>query len=335
MSSALLFTSEPYRELGAAVCRLRGFEPGEVAREIFPDGELFQRILTPLAGRDVVLIAGTVSDEQTCRLFDLATGLVESGASRLTLVIPYFGYSTMDRAGRPGEVVTAKTRASLLSAIPPARGGTRIAILDPHSEGLPYYFRPGLGAAAIGVEPLVAEVARRLGGSDFVLASADAGRAKWVQRLADELNVRAAFAHKRRLGPERTEVVALLADVRGRQVVICDDMIRSGSTLLGAARAYREAGAAGVSAFATHGVFPGDALDRLGASGLLDRLVTTDSHPRAVALAGGFLEIESVAPLLASALRPDHLRFERRMLRISQTPNASENRKPSVKSQLR
>ncbi len=300
--AALAFSTEAYAGLRDAVCREAGLEAGQVEVRAFPDGERYQRLDASVRERDVVLLAGTISDAETAAIFDLASGLVEWGARRLTLVLPYFGYSTMDRADRAGEIVTAKTRASLLSAIPRAAGGNRVAILEPHSEGIPYYFAPGLGATEIPTGGLVARVARRIAGDDFILASADAGRAKWVQGVARGLGVAAAFAHKRRLGPERTEIVALLADVRGRHVIIYDDMVRSGATLLGAARAYRDAGAARVSAIVTHGVFPGDSLARLEESRLLDRLVATDSHPRAGTLAGGFLAIESVAPLLAEFL---------------------------------
>ena len=191
----------------------------------------------------------------------------------------------------------------LFSAVPRAACGNRVAILDPHFDGLPHYFAPGMCAMEISAAPLVERIARRLGGDDFVLASADAGRAKWVERLARRLGVPAAFAHKRRLGPDRTEVLAILADVRSKHVVLYDDMIRSGTTMLGAARAYREAGASRISAITTHGVFPADSLARLQASGLFDHLVATDSHPRATALAGDFLTVESVTELLTAFLR--------------------------------
>ena len=297
-----IYSTESYAGLRDAVCFFGRFEPGRIETQVFPDGERYQRILTPPEGHEAVLLAGATSDEETAQIFDLATGLVENGAARLILLLPYFAYSTMDRAGEPGEIVTAKTRASLFSAIPRAARGNRVLVLDPHSDGLPHYFAPGLGATAIGIESLVERIARRVGNHGFVLASADAGRAKWVQRIARHMDVPAAFVHKRRLGPDRTEVVALVADVRGKTVVICDDMIRTGASMLGAAQAYRDAGAARVFAIATHGVLPGDALARLEFSGLIEQLFTTDSHPRATALAGRFLRIESVAALLTESL---------------------------------
>ena len=97
-------------------------------------------------------------------------------------------------------------------------------------------------------------------------------------------------------------MTAVSAQVSGKRVVIYDDLIRSGGSLLAAARAYREAGAASIAAVATHGVLPGDALQRIRGSGLIEKLVITDSHPRAAAVRGDFVEVVSVAPVLAAAL---------------------------------
>jgi ribose-phosphate pyrophosphokinase len=152
-------------------------------------------------------------------------------------------------------------------------------------------------------KPLITAAARRLGGSDFVLACTDAGRAQWVESLANDLNVDAAFVYKRR-HDDATTVTGISAHVAGKRVVIYDDMIRTGGSLLAAAGAYREAGAAAIDAIATHGLFPGDSLARLALSGLFGRIVVTDSHPRAVALGAqqSFLEVESTAPLLTEHL---------------------------------
>src|SRR5262249_23702087 len=133
----------------------------------------------------------------------------------------------------------------------------------------------------------IREIAERAQ-NGFVLGSTDAGRAKWVESLANELGVSAGFVFKRRVSGEETEVRALSADVNGRDVVIYDDMIRTGSSLLNAAEAYRGAGAARVFVVATHGLFPGGALVRLESSGLIERIICTDTHPRALELRSHF-----------------------------------------------
>ena len=195
----VLFSTRAYGYMEAAVAAQGGFERGAISRTEFPDGEHYRRIETSVNNRHVALIGGTVSDEATLEAFDLACALVMEGALSLTLVMPYYGYSTMERAVRPGEVVTAKTRALLLSAIPRASEGDRIVMLDLHSEGLPYYFEGSIRPVHLYGKALVKAAARELAGDDFVLACTDAGRAKWVESLANDLGVRPAFVFKLRL----------------------------------------------------------------------------------------------------------------------------------------
>nr|MBA3538359.1 ribose-phosphate pyrophosphokinase [Deltaproteobacteria bacterium] len=139
----------------------------------------------------------------------------------------------------------------------------------------------------------------------------DAGRAKWVESLANDLGVGAAFVYKRRLEGDSTEVTGVSAQVAGKRVVIYDDMIRTGGSLINAAKAYRDAGAIAIDAIATHGLFPGDSLATIQATGLFGKIVVTDSHPSAVALAergsrDGFLEVSSTAALLVEHLISNH-----------------------------
>jgi len=176
-----------------------------------------------------------------------------------------------------------------------------VFLLDLHVEAIAHYFEGGIRPVHIQGAPLVIAAARRLGGADFVLACTDAGRAKWVESLANDLGVAVAFVYKRR-HDDATEVTGVSAQVAGKRVVIYDDMIRTGGSLVSAARAYRDAGAVAIDAIATHGVFPADSLARIADSGLLGRIVVTDSHPRAVALQSEFLEVDSTATLLVEHL---------------------------------
>ena len=306
MSRPLVFATPEYAYLQAELCRAAAaLEPGAIDTFAFPDGERYLRLVTPVAGRDVVIVGGTIDDPATLTLFDLACGAVHYGARRLTLVVPYYGHATMERATRPGEVVTAKTRAALFSAVPPASYGNRVVLLDLHAEGIPHYFEAGLVATHVYAKPVIRDMILDIaGGREFVLACTDAGRAKWVESLANDLGVTAAFVFKRRHDGEHTEVTAIDAQVAGKPVILYDDMIRTGGSLVGAARAYQRAGAASLAAVATHGIFPGDALERLHATGLFSAIACTDSHPRARALAraadpaAGGLRLASIAPLI-------------------------------------
>jgi ribose-phosphate pyrophosphokinase len=178
--------------------------------------------------------------------------------------------------------------------------GSRVLLLDLHSEGIPFYFEGALRPVHLYAQAVMLEAIRGLGAE--AVGCTDAGRAKWVERFANELGVPAAFVFKRRQG-NAVEVTAVSAQVKDRRVVIYDDLIRSGSSLINAARAYRDAGARSVAAVATHGVFPGDALQRIAQSGLVEKLIVTDSHPRAAALAGPYLQVLTIAPILAGYLK--------------------------------
>lgn len=303
MAQPLLFSIRGYESLTDGVARIGGWERGQVSVKLFPDGERYQRVLSDSRGRHVVLIGGTVSDSSTLELFDLANELANEARS-LTLVIPFYGYSTMERSIRPGEVVTAKTRARLLSAIPPADLGNHLVFVDLHAAGIPHYLEGACRHTHLYAKEIIKEMCGDLAGDDFVLASTDSGRAHWVESLANEMGVGMSFVFKQRLDGAQTRVKAVQALVDGRRVVIYDDMIRTGGSLLHAAEAYLECGARDVQAVATHGLFPADSLDRIRASGLIRRLAVTDTHPRALELAcDDFLQVTSVAPLLAEHLQ--------------------------------
>lgn len=307
-SHPLLFVSASYAELGDRLVACGDLELGEIERKQFPDGEQYRRLATAIRGRDVVLLGGTVTDHDTLELYDLACALVYYGARRLTILMPFFGYSTMERATRPGEVVAAKVRARLFSSVPQAAMGNRIFLVDLHVEGITHYFEGSMRPVHVSARGMIAKIAQDMGGDDFVLACTDAGRAKWVESMANDLGITAAFAYKRRLDGSNTEVIGVSAHVKGKKVVIYDDMIRTGSSLMGAARAYRDAGAIDVSALTTHGVFPEAALDALQKSGLFSRIATTDSHPCARELACDFLEIHTIAELLWMAMKNEGTR---------------------------
>jgi len=303
MKPGLIFSTSEYEPLARELAEGAGLESGVIERSVFPDGERYLRVATDVNDRDVVLAGGTISNDATLELYDLGSTIVNNGAATLTLIVPWFGYSTMERASRQGEAVIAKTRARLFSSLPPSKLGNQIVLLDLHSEGIPYYFEGALHPVHLYAKPLIEDLARELGGANFVLGSTDAGRAKWVESLANDLGVPAAFVYKRRRGPTETEVTAVSTRLQGETVVIYDDMIRTGGSLINAARAYREAGAGAVAAVTTHGVFANGALQRLRESGLFTAIASTDSHPNARRLVSEGLIVRSVAPLFLSCLR--------------------------------
>ncbi len=274
---------------------MHDLEAGEVKVVYFPDGERYQRLITEVFGRDVVLLGGTISDNDTLEFYDLACAIEKQGAASLTMLIPYFGYSTMERAVNKGDVVTAKTRARLLSSIPNTGKGNHIFLLDLHTEGLPHYFEGDIKPTHFYAKDLVIEACREFGGNDFTLACTDAGRAKWVESLANDMGVQPAFVFKKRLSGDSTSITGINADVEGKIVVIYDDMIRTGGSLMNAAKAYKHAGASDVYAVTTHGLFTNGALQKIKDSGLFRQLACTDSHYNVSLLQDDFLVVKSVA----------------------------------------
>lgn len=297
--SPLIFSTRSYRYLLDRMMAHHPLEVGEVEVKTFPDGERYQRIVTQVSERNVILVAGTYTDADTLEMYDLACSIVKHGASELTIIVPYFAYSTMERSIKPGEVVTAKTRARLFSAIPMASKSNRLVLMDLHAAGIAYYFEGSIVPQQLYAKKVILETCRRWGGDNFILASTDAGRAKWVESLANDLGVEAAFVFKRRIDGATTEFRAMSAHVEGAKVIIYDDMIRTGGSLISAAKAYKDAGASSISAIATHGILPPGALDRLLDTGLFDQIAVTDTHPGTQTIDHPKVEVLSVSGILS------------------------------------
>src|SRR5262249_45883681 len=213
-----------------------------VERQQFPDGESYLRLDVAnrfdLLGRHVILVGATDSGASIDEVYRLGCAASKHGARSLILVIPYFGYSTMERGVRPGEVVSAKTVARQLSAIPHAALSNWVLLMDLHSAGIVHYFEGDVVALELYAEPTIVTAIARLGARHLCLASTDMGRAKWVQSFANRLDAPLALIHKKRLSGSQTQVSVVVGDVAGKDVVIYDDKIRTGGSLLQAAEAY-------------------------------------------------------------------------------------------------
>lgn len=280
------------------------YEEGRVERKVFPDRERYQRILNKIIDdRHIIIIGGAIDDSSTLEIFELACALSKYGAKSLKIICPYFGHSTMERKEKKWEVVTAKTRTRLFSCIPPAKNGNQIFLLDIHSEQMTHYFGDFIRPENITTDSIIIETCREIAGNNFVLASPDAGRAKKIEKLADKMGVEAAFVFKRRLSGSSTRATSINADVRDRNVIIYDDMIRGGSTVLKAAEAYREAGASEVYFITTHGLFVNGGYNILKESGLFKKIICTDSHPNALQHTESGLIVKTIAPLIVKALK--------------------------------
>ncbi|MCK5604670.1 ribose-phosphate pyrophosphokinase [Candidatus Pacearchaeota archaeon] len=300
-----VFSTPQYRELAEEVASKLDCPMGGIEVKDFADGEIYHRIGNPrhLKDQDVILIGGTTDDTEIMNMYHLASALVHCQIKKLHLVLPYFGYSTMERAVKEGEVVKAKNIARMFSGLPQATRGNFIYMIDLHTEGIPFYFEGQSHVVHLYAKEAVRTMLCEIGKpEELVLASTDAGRAKWVESLANEFDMQAAFVLKRR-DDKGTEVTAINADVKGKTVVIYDDMIRSGGSIINAAKAYLEAGADKVYATCTHGIYCDDANAKLRLSGVIEGVFATNTHSEAFQSVDGFFRLVSVGDLIAKGLK--------------------------------
>ncbi len=280
-------------ELGLSLC------PAEVSR--FPDSELHIQIKESVRAKDVYVVQGTGPpvDPNLVELIFLADACRRAGASRVTAVVPYFGYARQDRRARGREALAARVVCDLLAAV----RVERMIALDLHTAAIE-------GFASFPVEhlsavPNLAEFLAEIVGPDDVIVAPDLGAVKLAERYSKILGLPVAFVHKTRLGPEEVKATALVGDVRGRRPIIVDDMITTGATVEAAVRAVTQAGArAGPIVVASHGLFVGSCRRRLAAASV-GRVVASDSLPVEDDL-GMARDVVSVARLFADGVRRLH-----------------------------
>ncbi|MFO1326958.1 MAG: ribose-phosphate diphosphokinase [Rubrivivax sp.] len=289
MSLLLAFDDE--QGLGGRLAAELGWPLHPVQRHAFPDGETRLR-LPPRLPAHVVLLRGLQQpNAKLTELWLAAAGARELGATRLTLACPYLAYMRQDIAFTPGEVVSQRHLGRLLAAAFDA-----VVTIDPHLHRVATMDEvvPGRRGVALSAAPLLGEwIARHVPAA--LLVAPDEEAEQWVAAAAAVAGLEHRVSRKQRHGDHEVDVELADGDLNGRAVVLLDDVASTGSTLVQAARAALSRGAASVDVAVTHGLFVGDAVQRLHAAGVR-HVWSTDSVPHAS-------NCVSVAPLLAAALR--------------------------------
>lgn len=277
----------------------------EMKRQWFADGELHHAFPTEVASKHVVIIASTPDDSAQQELVDLIAGARYWNALSVNVVIPYLGYSTMESV-RPesGEIPKGITRTRQIFRSRP----NYVAFVDLHSEAVLHAHAGEIRTRHLWTERYGAEKIRRLGLKDFVLVSPDYGFSKRVSRLAGLLDCPHTAANKDRYDVDKTIVGQLSGVIKGKSAVICDDMIRTGGSMLQTVDRCYEAGAVDVAVMATHLVLAGEARQRFAERGI-HCIIGADTYPGSCS--DEFLQVFSVAPLIADELRK-HLRLKKR-----------------------
>jgi ribose-phosphate pyrophosphokinase len=296
-----IFSGTANQAMAQAVADKLGVPLGRATLRRFPDGELHVQLDESVRGRDVYLVQPTSAPvgEHLLELLLLADACRRAGASRLTGVIPYFGYARQDRRASGREPVGARLIADVLKA----SGLQRVVAVDLHTASMEGFFPFPL--EHLSAIPLLVGEIRLLVPSSSVIVSPDLGAVKLAERYARLLDLPMAIVHKSRLSGEEVEARGIVGEVSGRSPVVVDDMISTGGTVEAAVNALLAAGAVPeVTVVASHALLVRPAAQRLKALPI-KRFFATDS----VAVAADFpvpLHIASLAPLLAEAIQRLH-----------------------------
>ena len=291
-------------KLTQAICKELGVQPAHAETRRFGEGTLFVRVLENVRGRHVYVVQSTVypTNDNVVELLFWLDACVRASAASVTAVVPYFSYGKGDKKDEPRVSIRARVIADAIEAA----GASRLVTMDIHAPQIQGFFKIPVGV--LYALPYLCSAIRALGLADLVVVSPDAGYAKMARDYASRLHAGFALADKARPGHgEEVEFLDLIGDVSNRDAVLVDDFIASGATLVEAAEALVERGARSVWAAATHGLFSGEAVERLTASPI-ERVIVTDTVETQPVPLGRKVEIVSVAPLFAEAIRRIHAR---------------------------
>lgn len=271
------------------------FTPME--RQQFSDGEIYHAFSTDISGKDVIIIASTPDDTSLLELIDIIDGCHHYMAHTVNVIVPYLGYSTMEQA-KPGvfEIPKGITRTRQIFRARP----NFTAFIDLHSEAVLNAHCGQVHTLHIQTDELITAKINSLKLQDYVLVSPDYGRSKWVARLAGKLGVSHTAADKDRYAKDKTMVGQVASVVSGRTVIICDDMIRTGGSIIQTADRCRDAGATDVIVMATHLVMSGNSKEKFIENGI-HKIIGANTYPnRKTDL---LFDIYSVAPLIKQAIQ--------------------------------
>ncbi len=298
-SSSLLFSGSSHPLLAQEVSALLSHPLGRIEHELFPDRESRIQILEEVRKKQVFVIQSTAFDPNfyLMELFILLDALKRASAQSIHVVLPYYSYARQDRVDHPGRPITAKLIADLLTQA----GAHHLITLDLHSEQIEGFFN-------IPVEPLMSQdllapYCVNLGLEDLVVVAPDKGGVKIATAYAKQLKVPIALIDKERIDPFQVDMRLFVGNVKGRTVLLPDDMCSTGGTLVKAAEICKELGAKRILAVVGHGLFIGDALERIERSPI-EQVITTNSVPHSEQVKKHpKIRIVSIAPLLAQSIR--------------------------------
>jgi ribose-phosphate pyrophosphokinase len=301
-----VFSGSAHTELAREIASFLGVPVGQARLRRFPDTEISFQIDENIRGTDVFVVqptcattTGTVNDHLV-ELMVMIDAFRRSSASRITAVIPYYGYARQDRKDKPRVPISAKLVANILGAA----GTNRVLTMDLHKAQIQGFF--DIPVDHLFAAPVIIDYLAKLDYPDLTIVSPDAGGAERARAYAKRLDAELAVIDKRRTDDGAAEVMNVIGDVEGRTCLLQDDIIDTAGTITKAATALKTNGAERVFACAVHGVLSGPALERIEKAPI-DKLIVTNTIPLSGEKArSSKIVVLSVARLLGQAIKSIH-----------------------------
>lgn len=301
MGGIKVFTGNANEELGEKICKELGIPLGTCDVSQFSDGEINVNIDETVRGIDVFIVQSTCSpvNDNIMEMLILIDAVKRASVGRINAVIPYYGYARQDRKTKAREPITAKLVANLFTTA----GADRVISMDLHAAQIQGYF--DIPVDHLSSIPILAEYFKSIVDEETVVVSPDLGGVSRARSFANLLDLPIAIIEKRRPKANVSEVMNVIGDIDGKNVILIDDIIDTAGTIAKAASVLKNFGAKKVYGCATHGVLSGPAIERIRDSEL-EKFIITDTIPLSEEKKIDKIEVVSVAPLFAEAIRRIH-----------------------------
>jgi len=292
-----VFSGNSNPSLARAICDAIGIPLGRSTVKPFPNGETFVKIEENVRGTDVFVIQSTSppANHHLMEMFIMIDALRRASASRITAVLPFYGYARQDRKDQPRVPITAKLVANLLVAA----GANRVLTMDLHAQQIQGFF--DIPVDHLYAAPVLLEHISRQQVPNLVVVSPDLGGLKMAAAYSQALGAELAIVAKRRKSPTETEAISVIGEIEGKNILLVDDLTETAGTLVNAASLLKQRGACRIQACVSHALINDLGIERLRKSEI-DELITTDTVVRPP-IEGVRITALSVAGLLGEAIK--------------------------------
>ena len=299
-SNIKIFTANSNPAFAQAVADQLGTKLGDAEVGKFSDGEIFVNINESVRGCDVFVVQSTCSpvNDNLMELLILIDAFKRASAGRITAVIPYFGYARQERKAKARDPISAKLCANILTTA----GADRVLTMDLHASQIQGFFDIPVDHL-LGAPILANYYKEKFAGKedDTVVVSPDLGSVTRARKFASKIDVPIAIIDKRRPKANVSEVMNIIGDIEGKNVILVDDMIDTAGTIVNGAKALKERGAKSVFACCSHAVLSGPAIERIQNS-VIEELLVLDTVPLTPEKQIDKIKVLSVAPIFAEAI---------------------------------